>query len=235
MTGLTLVALVFAVAALAAMQRARRFAARASHEVRTPLTVALLALDGMVARGELGPDAARGLQLQLSRARLGLDDLSAAPRGERAPDRLEPVSVGGLLAQVALAWRPVARAQGTELNVRPAVGGAVLADRGRLAQAVGNLVGNALEHGAGPVEVRARRSGERLRVEVHDNGPGLRAPLRTLSRPRGTRGHGLAIAASIAERHGGRLVAGPTATGATVAIELPYRDLADLGIEEEDL
>ncbi len=224
MSGLTVVALMLALSALMALQRLRLFAARASHEVRGPLTVALLALDGMVARGELAHDAARGLELQLRRARLGLDDLAAAPRGEQARDRLEPVAITGLLAQVALAWRPVAAAQGVELRVAPRPG-AVLADRGRLAQAVGNLVGNALEHGSGPVEIRARTQGDRLRLEVHDDGPGLAAPIGTLTRRRrGARGHGLAIAAAVAERHGGRLTAGPSDGGATVALELPLHD-----------
>jgi len=228
MTGLTLTAMVFALSAVAAWHRARLFTARASHEVRGPLTVALLALDGMVARGEVRHEAARGLELQLHRARHGLDDLMVAPRGAHAPDRLEPVAVTGLLAQVALAWRPVAAARGVQLRVEPAPV-AVLADRARLAQAIGNLVGNALEHGSGSVEICARAHGTRLRLEVHDAGPGLGAPLAALSRrPRGTRGHGLAIVASIAERHGGRLVAAPSATGATVAIELPLHDAAAL-------
>jgi signal transduction histidine kinase len=228
MTALALTALVFAAAAVAALARAQRFAARASHEVRGPLTVALLALDGMVARGELRPEAAHGLELQLRRARLGLEDLAGLPRGGHAVRRPEPVAVPALLAQVALAWRPVAAAAGVELRVAPGAG-AVLGDRERLAQALGNLVGNALEHGAGPVEVRARAHGVRLRLEVRDAGPGLRAPLRALTRgSRGRRGHGLAIAAAVAERHGGRLVASPTAGGAAVALELPLHDAAEL-------
>lgn len=221
MTLLTLLAGLLAVA-LVLLQRTRRLAARASHEVRGPLTVALLALDGMVVRGELGPEAALGLEHQLRRARIGLDDLTAAARCARAPDRLEPVSVAGLLAQVALAWRPVAEARGVELRVAPSAAGDVLADRTRLAQAVGNLLANALEHGAGPIELRARSSRGQLRLEVRDDGPGLRRPVRALSRrPRGGRGHGLAIASSIARRHGGRLVAAASAGGATVALELP--------------
>jgi signal transduction histidine kinase len=195
----------------------RRLAARASHEVRGPLTVALLALDGMVARGELAVDAARGLQLQLDRARLGVEDLAAAAAGEAARDRLEVVPVAALLDHLALAWRH------ESVRVGPApAGAAVLADRARLGQALGNLVANALEHGAPPVEVRARVLDARLRLEVRDAGPGLPAPLRTLTRrSRGRRGHGLSIAAEIAERHGGRLLAGP----ATVALELPARSL----------
>ncbi len=44
------------------------------------------------------------------------------------------------------------------------------------------LVENAIKHGAsqiqgvGRITIRARRSGDRLQVSVHDNGPGLRAP-----------------------------------------------------------
>lgn len=222
MTGLVVLAALLA-AVLAVLARTRRLAARASHEVRGPLTVALLALDGMVVRGELGPEAALGLEHQLRRARVGLDDLTAVARCGRAPDRLEAVGVAGLLAQVALAWRPVAAARGIELRVAPSAGvGSVLADRTRLAQAIGNLLANALEHGAGPIELRARSERGRLRLEVRDDGPGLHGSVRTLARrPRAGRGHGLAIASSIAERHGGRLVAPPSAVGATVALELP--------------
>lgn len=210
-----------------AVLRAPQLAARASHEVRGPLTVALLALDGMVGRGEIEADAALGLELQLRRARLGLEDLTAAVDGARAPDRLAPLLVTALLAHAGLAWRPVAQARGIELSIGPApAGAAVVADQDRLAQALGNLLANALEHGAGPVAVRARALNGRLRLEVRDGGAGLQAPIRSLSRrPRGGRGHGLAIAAAIAERHGGRLVAAPSAAGATVALELPLRDL----------
>ena len=218
-----------------AILRTPRLAAHASHEVRGPLTVALLSLEGMVARGEVRAEAARGLELQLRRARLGLEDLAAAASGGRAPDRLEPLTVGALLAGVGLAWRPAARAHGVELRVVCEGDGALLADRERLAQALGNLVANALEHGGGFVEVRARAIGARLRLEVRDGGPGLREPLRVLiRRPRGRRGHGLAIAAEIAERHGGRLVASPSAAGAVLALELPRRDLADLDRPLED-
>ncbi len=227
-----------------ALLRTPRLAAHASHEVRGPLTVALLSLEGMVARGEVHGEAARGLELQLRRARLAVDDLAAVAQGGRAPDRLEPVTVSGLLAQVGLAWRPAARAHGVDLwvvneatagDVPFARGrGALLADRTRLAQALGNLIANALEHGGGPVEVRARATGSRLRFEVHDGGPGLAEPLRALSRrPRGRRGHGLAITAEIAERHGGRLVAAPSGAGTTLALELPLRDLADLDRSED--
>lgn len=207
------------------MLRAPRLAARASHEVRGPLSVARLLLDDLVGRGEVAPQAARALDLQLQRVRLAIDDLDAAATGTRTPDRLEVVAVRSLVEQISAAWR----VEGVRVTV-PDDDRLLLVDRTRLGQAIGNLLANALEHGAAPVELRARRLDGRIRLEVRDAGPGLRAPLTTLTRrSRGARGHGLAIAATIAERHGGRLLAAPSASGATVVIELPVRDRGGLG------
>jgi signal transduction histidine kinase len=75
------------------------------------------------------------------------------------------------------------------------------------------------------VRVRGRADGARVRIEVIDDGPGLSAPVAALARRpragRGRRGRGLAIAAEIAARHGGRLAAAPAAGGGRVVLELP--------------
>jgi signal transduction histidine kinase len=115
---------------------------------------------------------------------------------------------------------------------RPAVpGGAALApttvfaDPLRLAQACANLVGNAAEHGGGVVRVRVRGSGDIVRIEVADDGPGLPMSVTALTATararRGRRGHGLAIAAAIAEHHGGRLSSAPSESGARLMLEMP--------------
>ena len=106
---------------------------------------------------------------------------------------------------------------------RPAAGGDVRHRRpAAVAQAVANLVSNAAEHGGGVVRVRVRGSGERVKVEVADDGPGLPAPVSTLARPHtGRRGHGLAIASGIAEHLGGRLSTLPASHGARVVLDLP--------------
>jgi signal transduction histidine kinase len=205
---------------------ARELAARASHEVRGPLTAAQLALDAMTSRGEVAAERAAALEAQLRRAALAADDLAAAPSRAIAPDRLGPVPVGGLIAQIALAWRPVAAAHGRELVVAGAAPPCLLiAARTRLAQAAGNLIANALEHGSGAIELRPRADGDRLSLEVRDAGPGLPAPVAELVRRprsgRGSRGRGLAIAAAVAERHGGRLHAAPSPSGASLVLELP--------------
>ncbi|MGH2950229.1 MAG: sensor histidine kinase, partial [Solirubrobacteraceae bacterium] len=212
------VVVVWALAASALHLRERRrvvLAARAGHEIRGPLSTARLALGGLERSARV--DA---IDLELRRAALALDDLAGGTR--RAT--LEPVDAGALLREAAQAWGALADARGGELVVEPAPA-RVLADPLRLLQACGNLVANALEHGEGPVRVRARAGGGRVRIEVTDAGPGLPAPVPVLvaaARGRRTaRGHGLAIAASIAERHGGRLLTAPAPSGARLVLDLP--------------
>jgi signal transduction histidine kinase len=210
--------LAWAVAAQVLHLRGRRRlvrVARAGHEVRGPLCVAQLALDGLERSARV--DA---IGLELRRAALALDDLSGTHR--RAD--VTPVDVARLLSDAAHAWRALAEARGVTLAVEPG-DARVLGDRLRLAQACGNLVANAIEHGRGLVHVRSSCADGLVRIEVRDCGPGLPAPVSGLVAAargrRSPRGHGLAIAAAVAERHGGRLVSLPAARGAHLVLELP--------------
>jgi signal transduction histidine kinase len=156
-----------------------------------------------------------------------LEDLAAARDGGRARDLAEVLEAHELVQAVAESWRPVARAMGVELDVAPVAPGLLLrGDRLRLTQGLGNLVGNALEHGASPVSLRARSGAAgSIRFEVDDAGAGLPAPVAELAaRPRagrGRRGRGLSIACDVARRHGGRVATAPSPGGARVALELP--------------
>ena len=218
---------------LADRELARRMelVARAAHELRGPLTAARLGLH-LVARGRGAPaDRLAAIDLELRRAGLALDDLHAARAGSRARDRIETVPVDEVLRDAVAVWRPVARARGRDLRLDWHLADtAVRGDRLRLAQACGNLLANAIEHGQGPVRVRGRAAGARVRIEVIDDGPGLPAPVAVIARrPRagqGHRGRGLAIAAEIAARHGGRLAAAPVASGGRVVLELPVAGAA---------
>ena len=243
-------ALLTAACLRASLDRRMSLVAQAAHELRGPLSAALLGLHG-VGAGSAAARRVAAVQLELRRAGLALEDLHAAPHGRRAPELAEPVDVGALVAEAAEAWAPLAGALGSELLV-VAPGGRLIvrADRLRLAQALGNLVVNALEHGAGPVRIRVHDAAGRVRVEVRDHGPGLPAPAAAAPRGganrreaasppsagtapwgrvwpaaadahAGRRGHGLAIAARVAESHGGRLVSAPVTAGACLVLELP--------------
>jgi signal transduction histidine kinase len=199
--------------------------ADAGHELRGPLCAARLGLHGLD-----DAERAAAVDLELRRAVLALEDLVAASHGGRARLRSELVDVGALLDDGAEAWAPLAAAFGSSLSVEPLRGRALVrADALRLAQACGNLVANALEHGGSPVRVRGRVVAGRVRIEVADAGPGLPEPVSRLiaRRRRGApRGRGLTIAARIARDHGGRLSSAPSAGGACLVIELPSADAA---------
>jgi signal transduction histidine kinase len=216
---------------LAATERRRQLeraelVARACHELRGPLTAARLGLNLVAAAPDPvgGPLAA--VEHELRRASLALADLDAAPRGQREGDRVQSVAVGALLRRAVIAWAPVAHREGARVHLRECpLGVVVRGDPTRLAQAVGNLLANAIEHGGGVIEVAGRASADFVRIDVCDGGPGLPDSVSHLARRarggRGRRGRGLAIASDVAARHGGRLAAAPSARGARLVLELP--------------
>ncbi|WP_341314122.1 ATP-binding protein [Paraburkholderia sp. IMGN_8] len=98
---------------------------------------------------------------------------------------------------------------------------------------VTNLVDNALEHGAPPVDIATTRNGRRWVISVRDHGPGIpddriaaaMKPFVRLDAARGGEGHcglGLAIVARLAHDRGGRChVRNHAQGGLEVRIELP--------------
>jgi signal transduction histidine kinase len=218
---------VLALAFAIELRRRRELVARACHELRGPLTAVRLSLATMERRLEAPPERLATIELELRRAGLALDDFAAARSGRRVLDRTEPVEVAELLEEQFESWHVVAGAFGSTVRLGELLPGTLVnGDRLRLGQAVSNLVANALEHGPGRIELTARAIGCRyIRIEVIDEGPGLPASVAELTRRarggRGRRGRGLAIAAEIAERHGGRLVAAPVSRGARIGLELP--------------
>jgi signal transduction histidine kinase len=221
----------FALAAAGGLElrRRREMVARACHELRGPLTAVRLSLATMERRREAPPERLATLDHELRRAALALDDFAAARSGRRIVDREEPVEVAELLEEQFHSWAAVAAAFDSVVLLGGLLPGTtVVGDRLRLAQAVSNLIANALEHAPGAVELTARVVEPRLvRIEVIDEGAGLPIALPDLirrarnGRGRGGRGRGLAIAAQIAERHRGRLVAGAAPHGSRIGIELP--------------
>jgi signal transduction histidine kinase len=201
--------------------------ARACHELRGPLTAARLGLAS--GSGQTQPSARRlrAIDTELERAALALDDLAGAGGGHGRRWILDRIDIRALVADSVEAWRAAAGSAGIEVWVERSgeEAAVVWGDRVRLAQALGNLIANAVEHGRGPVEVHSTTRRGHVRISVSDRGPGLPAPVAELCgrprRGRGTRGRGLAITADVAEAHGGRLVSAPSDVGACLVLELP--------------
>ena len=220
--GLALGWLVAALLAWRAWSLSRRLelVAEAEHELRGPLTALALGLESARRRGAgglVGP-----FEHEVGRARLALADLGAARHGRRTPARPAPVALGPLLADAAAAAEPGARAAGRALRLSVAAElPTVRADRDRLAQALDNVVANALEHGGRRVELRGRRTTGGVALEVADDGGGFRR----FRAPWGSdRGRGLRIAARAVEEAGGRLSVESGESGARVRLDLPRLD-----------
>ncbi|MFZ0091464.1 MAG: HAMP domain-containing sensor histidine kinase, partial [Solirubrobacteraceae bacterium] len=159
--------------------------ARACHELRGPLTAARLGLSPPGPAG-VSPGRLRAIDTELGRAALALDDLSEVPGGRVRLRRLARVDVRTSVDDSVEAWRGIADAAGVTLTVRwTGREGAIWGDRLRLAQATGNLLANAIEHGGAGVAVRGEVRSGWVRIEVADDGPGLPMPVREAMPVRG--------------------------------------------------
>ena len=148
----------------------------------------------------------------------------------------KPMPLGPMLLDVGQRFEAVAREKGVGVRVEAASAPAALADAPRLAEAVQQLVSNAVKFTppGGQVVVRAAAVGSEAAVEVQDTGMGLTPeqqeslfqPLKqahTMNMTETGAGLGLFIAQSIARLHGGRITVaseGP-GKGSTFRLLLP--------------
>ncbi len=220
--------------------RQREFLLSVSHEIRTPLT-ALRGYAEALAEGAIDPADLRAtgevLVAETERIDRFVADLLALARLEADDFDLEEaeVDVATVLDDLGAVWRVSFERADVSLSIgsSPAT---VRTDPMRLRQLLDGLVENALRVApeGGSVEVRVRREGDDVVVEVEDDGPGLtsddaevafeRGSLRTKyapHRPVGT-GLGLSIARRLADRMDAELTArAGSADGAVFSLRLP--------------
>ena len=194
--------------------RERDLVGDVSHQLRSRLTALQLRLDELAAYPD--PDIAEEAEAALEQAeRLGavLDDLLRATEEARATTA-EPVALAELLGEVVADWQPQADADRRPLRLRVADGLVARVTPGRLREALGVLIDNALRHGAGVVTLSARWTGvvpdRMVVVEVTDSGEGVPEELAPHVFDRGisgasSTGVGLALARALVEADGGRL------------------------------
>ena len=225
-----------------AMERRAReaFVAKVSHELRTPLNAMLgyLQLFDRPSMPDLTPKQrgylerirrASAMQLELVNDLLDLQKLrSGEPSFE-----IERVALPLLVAEAVDIAAPLAEQKAIRVTVEPA-DGALRTDRRRVGQALLNLLSNSIKFSPpmSEVVVRATHSGETVRIEVADRGPGLavedldrvfeefyQAP--SAAAHQGT-GLGLAISRQIVRGLGGDItVSSRLGEGATFTITLP--------------
>ena len=218
-------------------------AAQLAHQIRTPLTSALL-YSAHLAREDLSP-AQRARFSDRCRARLlhmerQINDMLSFSRGPQM--RSEPVNLCELLAELGQTLEPLASARGLTLTVCDHVGVAEThsGNRDALLGAFANIAGNALEHCAdgGRVRVELTRQKENWLLRFCDDGPGIPPALQQkifdpffTTRTDGT-GLGLSVAQSAILAHGGRIkVESSAGAGACFSVTLPRRAASDVPVE----
>jgi signal transduction histidine kinase len=207
--------------------RERAFTARASHQLRTPLTRLRLGLDAALHdRGDLRAAAQEAIVSadQLSRT---IDDVLAVSRG--TPEGGAPLDVAALLADLRGRWHGPLAAAGRPLTVVDEQHLPTAASEPAVRQILEVLVDNAYRHGRGRVTVRARDGGGAVAVDVVDEGkaPGTRSLVPVLADGMpdmgGTHRLGLRMAQSLADGVGGRLLHAHTEAHTRLTLLLPAR------------
>ena len=231
----------------------RAFIADASHELRTPLTVIRGQLEVLAAQeSPSGVEVRRveGLvQSEIARITRLVDDLLLLAKTEQTQSlRIEPIDVSAYVREL---WDGMTLLAPRRFELGSVPEGVLRADPDRLAQALRNLVSNAIAHTAGErglVRMRIEAAaGGRIRFLVEDDGRGIPPQERervfdrfnrtdaARDRASGGTGLGLAIVRAIAEAHEGRVAAGESPEGgARIELELAGftpRDRRVAGVE----
>jgi PAS domain S-box-containing protein len=236
------------------------FLSRMSHELRTPLN-AVLGFGQLLEMDGLEGEDAESVQQILKGGRHLLElinevlDIARIESGKLRMS-MEPIQMATALRETIELIRPLAADRRIELRTEGSwsIERCVKADHQRLKQVVLNLLSNAVKYNreGGTVTVRClEANGRRLRVEVSDDGPGIRPEFmerlfvpfdRLGAEASGVEGTGLGLALSkgLIEAMGGALGAeSALGQGSTFFIELPLatpvETSADSTLAEESL
>lgn len=188
----------------------REFASDASHQLRTPLTALLMRLEEIAMADDLptAREEARVGIAQVERLTGVVDEL--LQRARRGPTgELPSTSLDSVIAALQREFQPAFADARRSVLVSGERGLWVQVTRSALSQILATLFENALQHGSGTVEVRARHSGPSVVVEVSDRGagvdPAIAAKVFERRMSTGGTGLGLGLARDLADAAGGRL------------------------------
>ena len=198
----------------------------ALHELRRPLQVLALASGPQIA-----PSPAGEQPVELAAA--ALERLDREINGGRPVPARGAIECRPLVQSAVGRWRARAALAEGSLELRWNAGRAIVhGDRYALAQALDNLIVNAIEHGGPSIVVAARLRGGRLRIAVADSGRASRprsrreSPAEVIARLSGRRrhGHGLAVVRRVATAHEGRFILHRSERGSLAVLELPLAE-----------
>ena len=216
------------------------FVSGVSHELRTPLAqIRMFSETLLLGRVRSEHEGRRSLEIILREAqRLGqlVENVLLFARGERKTPRIlpKPTPLAPLVSEIVDSFAPLATGANARLATALHQTAAANVDPGALRQILLNLLDNAVKYGPSgqTVSVALGLNGDRARILVEDEGPGIDArdaeriwqPFNRLSKAAavtGGAGIGLSIVRQLAELHGGRAWVEAGSIGARFIVELP--------------
>lgn len=206
------------------LARRKRFIADVAHELRTPLAITSLQVDGL-------PDGEgkRDLQRVMNRMSHLVAQMLDVERLSLAEKQRSEIDLAALASDVIADMAPMAIAAGYEISLEaPREPVQVEGDSNALGRAIGNLIGNAVAHGGGDGQIQVVVGAWRT-LDVIDEGPGVPPSLQAtlfepFSRERWDRdgcGLGLHLTREIMRAHGGDAVLLKSSRGAAFRLEFP--------------
>lgn len=221
----------------ALMENLRQVSTDVAHDLRTPLTRLCNQLE-RAATSAIDADRVAAIRAARQQADELMEIFSALLRiaeveGLTEQRALASVDLSALLEEMADTYRPDFEAGGHRLSTNISAGLQILGDRRLLAQAISNLLENALRHTplGTTVELAAIRAADAIEVTIEDDGPGVppadaqrlfqRFARAEVSRTTAGHGLGLALVRAIAMRHGGGATIGRSEDGFGVTLRFP--------------
>jgi len=206
----------------------------AAHDLRTPLN--RLQATAEAAMSQLAPASPERRVLErvtteVDRMRSTLDALLRIALAETGTVAREPVDLSELVASMVELYAPVSEERGIRLESSVIPGVQVQGSRQLLAQALANLLDNAIKFTpeGGHIRVFLRQGSSGPEVIVEDDGPGIPADKREIVLGRRVRldearklpgsGLGLSLVAAVTKLHGARLVLDDAGPGLRVALK----------------
>jgi signal transduction histidine kinase len=206
----------------------------AAHDLRTPLNRLQASAEGAMASLTPGSAERRVLErvtTEVDRMRSTLDALLRIALAETGTVAREQVDLSELVGSVVELYAPVSEERGIVLESSVAPGAHVQGNRQLLAQALANLLDNAIKFtpDGGHIRVALDGSGSAPQVIVEDNGPGIPADKREIVLGRRVRldearnvpgsGLGLSLVAAVTKLHGAHLVLDDAGPGLKVSLK----------------
>ena len=231
----------------ASFKSVRRFAADASHELKTPLSLVRLHAEKLLASGTLGHEGEEGIQTLLEemlRVNGIIDDLLFLSRAESRSIvlQLAPQDPSALLANFNMDAQVLVEHHGVHFGFTHEGNGLPICEPRWIRRVLLNLLSNAINASpaGGRIRLRSVASSGLWRVELEDEGCGVASSEREHIFDRFVRlkqaaspklegsGLGLAICRSIVELHQGRILAeaGSEGRGLRVVFEIPAETAA---------